>query len=69
MKVVIDTNVFISGIFFNGAPFEVLHVWRDKRFQLVISMDIYSEYKRVEDIINKERPGIDLSKILEPGVD
>lgn len=28
MKVVIDTNVFISGIFFNGQPHTILKLWQ-----------------------------------------
>jgi predicted nucleic acid-binding protein len=28
MKVVIDTNVFISGIFFNGPPHTILKLWK-----------------------------------------
>ena len=29
MKVVIDTNVLISGVFFGGMPSRVLETWRD----------------------------------------
>lgn len=65
MKVVIDTNVFISGVFFTGAPYQVLQAWRDKKIQLVITMDIYAEHQKVADIFSQERPGIDLSRILD----
>ena len=34
MKVVLDTNVFVSGVFFSGPPFEILSAWRDGRLQL-----------------------------------
>ena len=65
MKVVIDTNVLISGIFFNGAPYQVLEAWRDKKIQLVMTMEIFTEYQRVADLFAQERPGIDLSQLLE----
>lgn len=47
MKVIVDTNVIISGIFFSGPPYEILNAWRDKKFQIVISPTIVDEYQRV----------------------
>lgn len=43
MKVVIDTNVFISGVFFHGPPYQILKAWHDGRIQLVISENIGSK--------------------------
>ncbi len=37
MKIVLDTNVFISGVFFSGPPYQVLKSWRDGKTQVVIS--------------------------------
>jgi len=34
VKVVIDTNVFISGVFFTGPPSKILEAWRDERREL-----------------------------------
>jgi putative PIN family toxin of toxin-antitoxin system len=65
VKIVIDTNVFISGIFFSGAPYQVLQAWRDQRIQVVISPEIIAEYRHVGEIFAEERPGVDLSKILD----
>lgn len=48
MKVILDTNVFISGIFFHGAPYDILDAWRHNRVHLVVSPDILNEYRRVE---------------------
>jgi predicted nucleic acid-binding protein len=31
MRIVLDTNVFISGIFFSGPPYQILKSWRDGR--------------------------------------
>ncbi len=39
-KAVLDTNVIISGVFWKGAPFEVLDAWQKRRFLLVISPPI-----------------------------
>ena len=47
MRVVIDTNVLASGIFFNGPPHEILRKFNDGSFSLVISHEILGEYKRV----------------------
>ena len=40
MKVVIDTNVFISGVFFSGAPYLVLQAWRDDKIQVVAKIRV-----------------------------
>jgi predicted nucleic acid-binding protein len=36
IKVILDTNVIISGIFWKGAPFEILKAWQEHRFRLAI---------------------------------
>jgi len=36
MRIVLDTNVFISGIFFSGPPHRILQGWRDGRVHLVL---------------------------------
>jgi predicted nucleic acid-binding protein len=35
MKVVVDTNVLISGVFFGGMPSRVLGAWRDGKIDLL----------------------------------
>ena len=47
MKIVVDTNVFISGVFFAGLPYEILDAWRCGIVGLVISRPIFDEYRRV----------------------
>ena len=47
MKVVLDTNVFVSGVFFCGPPYDILSAWRGGRLQLVVSAEILEEYRRV----------------------
>ncbi len=29
MRIVLDTNVFVSGVFFAGPPYKILEAWRD----------------------------------------
>ena len=65
MKVVLDTNVFVSGVFFNGPPFEILKAWRDGNIQLELSLEILDEYRQVGEILAKNQPLIDLRPILD----
>jgi len=64
LKVVMDTNVFISGVFFNGPPYQILNAWQSGEFELVVSQEILDEYRRVGEIMAEERPKIDLNPIL-----
>lgn len=43
MRVVIDTNVFVSS-FFGGHPGEIIKLWRDQKLILCLSKDILKEY-------------------------
>jgi putative PIN family toxin of toxin-antitoxin system len=64
MKVVLDTNVFVSGVFFSGPPFEILSAWRDGRLQLVVSAEILEEYRRVGERLEAGHSGTAFSQIL-----
>lgn len=64
MRIVLDTNVLISGIFFSGPPAKILQAWKDKKIQFVISPDMYSEYSRVAEIISNKYADVDISEIL-----
>jgi predicted nucleic acid-binding protein len=43
VKAILDTNVFISGVFWKGPPFEILKAWQEQRFHLAISPPILDE--------------------------
>ncbi len=43
MKAVLDTNVFISGIFWEGASNKAMLNWREGKFTLVTSSEAISE--------------------------
>ncbi len=34
MRIILDTNVFVSGIFWTGAPCRILEAWQDKKLSL-----------------------------------
>ena len=65
MRVILDTNVFISGVFFGGPPSRILEGWRDGRLKLVLSPEILDEYQRVADELHTQLPNIDLSELFE----
>lgn len=64
MKIVLDTNVLISGIFFSGPPSEILKAWQDGHVQLVLSPEIIEKYTRVSTLLADEYPGIEIGAIL-----
>jgi len=65
MRVILDTNVFISGVFFGGPPNRILQGWRDGRVKLVLSPEILDEYRRVAAELKAQFPAVDLTGILE----
>ncbi len=65
MRIVLDTNVFISGVFFSGLPYTILQVWRDDELKLIFSPEIFQEYQRVSEELSTQFPQIDLSEILD----
>jgi len=64
IKAILDTNVFISGVFWKGPPFEILKAWQEQRFRLAISPPILDEYRRVLDELTKQRAMPVLGSIL-----
>ena len=65
MKVVLDTNVFVSGVFFSDPPHEILKAWRRRRLKLVLSPEILAEYQATGDELAKQFPDVDLTPWLE----
>jgi len=65
IKAILDTNVVISGIFWKGAPFEILTAWQRQRFHLALSEPILDEYRRVLDEMTKKHSLPLLGSILE----
>jgi putative PIN family toxin of toxin-antitoxin system len=65
MKIVLDTNVLISGIFFSGPPSTILHAWHSRKRQLCVSVDILEEYLNVAERLASRYAGIEYEGILE----
>lgn len=65
MKVILDTNVIVSGILFTGLPAKLLAAWREGRFSLVVTPMILAEYHRVASELSKDFPKIDIVSVLD----
>ena len=64
MKVIVDTNVLISGIFFSGPPFEILKAWGDGSIEIILSSEIADEYIRVAKTLTSRFPLVNVDRIL-----
>jgi uncharacterized protein len=65
MRVILDTNVFISGIFFSGPPSQILRAWSNQNLQIVLSLQILAEYQRVSEELSSKFQKIDILPIIE----
>lgn len=65
MKLVVDTNVFISGVFFTGPPYDILNAWRHGEVQIVISPEIMEEYQATGQELSSRYPDIDITPWIE----
>ncbi len=53
MKIVLDTNVFVSGIFWSGPPHKIVTLWAENKITILITKKILNEYFRVLNEIDK----------------
>jgi putative PIN family toxin of toxin-antitoxin system len=65
VRLVIDTNVVISGVYFSGPPYDILDAWRRGRIEFVVSAEILDEYRRVGEQLAKQFPGVQVEAFLE----
>ena len=65
MRVIVDTNVFISGIFWSGPPSKIMDLWANGKLQIVLSTEIFEEYKRVGYELQNKFPLVDVTSILD----
>jgi putative PIN family toxin of toxin-antitoxin system len=65
MKVILDTNVLVSGIFFKGPPYRIFQIWKKGQIEIVISHEILAEYRRVIQDLSTHFPHIDISNLFE----
>ena len=65
MRVVIDTNVLVSGIFWaEGPPGYILQRWLSGKLTVVVSREILDEYRGIITRLSS-RKKTDVSKLLE----
>jgi len=63
---VIDTGVFVSGVFWRREPHQILRAWKLGLLTPIVSGEIFDEYERVlEDVKREEDFATDLSPWLE----
>jgi putative PIN family toxin of toxin-antitoxin system len=65
MKIVLDTNVFISGIFFGGPPAQILQSWRQSKVKIFLTEQILMEYQRVAEELSSRYPSVNIEPIIE----
>ncbi len=54
MRVMLDANVLVSGIFWAGTPSRVLDLWARDRLSVLASSDILKEYSAVLDRLGRK---------------
>jgi len=65
MRIVLDTNVLMSGIFWAGNPGKILEAWSQHKVKLIFSEEILDEYIRVGNLLAKKYPKIDTSPFID----
>lgn len=58
MRIVIDTNVLASAIFFGGKPYQLLRHIMEERVDVVASKDIVDEYEEIVLRLKQKYPAI-----------
>ena len=64
MRVVLDTNVLISGAFFSGPPSRVLDACIAGIFRLLLTPEIVEEYRKVGEEFTRTRRNLDFERLL-----
>ena len=57
MKIVVDTNVIISGVFFNGLPYRFLNEIVSNEIEIVASEEIINEYYNISEELVESKTG------------
>ncbi len=66
MKIVVDTNVLISGVFFGGFPRKILSSIVEKRISAVATTEIVDEYEEIVQEMVSRKQGHLNREILAP---
>jgi putative PIN family toxin of toxin-antitoxin system len=65
LRIVVDANVLMSGLFFGGWPYRVLEAWRDGQVEIVISVAILEEYREVGQRLAGQFSGVNPGSFLD----
>ena len=65
MRIVLDTNVLMSGIFFAGPPALILAAWAEGRLEILATVEILTEYRRVGSRLSRQYPVVDVNLVLD----
>ena len=65
MKIVLDTNVLVSGIFFSGPPYQILKAWQKEKLEIIVTLEILDEYYRVGEELSNQFSEVDINQVLE----
>ena len=64
MRVVLDTNVVMSGMFFGGPPGTILTAWKSGAITLSASPDVIEEYVATGEVLAARYPTVDLEPLV-----
>lgn len=65
MRVVLDTNGLVSALFFAGLPASIFAGWSEGRFDMLASVDILMEYRRVVARLERRFPSVQAQPLLD----
>jgi uncharacterized protein len=57
LKVVLDSNVVLSGFFFGGVPGRILEAWNAGLIKVVLSASILAEYREAAAVLESKYGG------------
>ncbi len=64
MRVVLDTNVLMSGLLFGGMPGRIVEAWRRGRIEVVLTPAVLTEHERVAEALSKRYPEVAITALL-----
>ena len=64
MRVLLDTNVVVSGLFFGGTPRALLEAWTQGAYELVLTPQVVSEYLEVCERLGVRNPNLQYQPAL-----
>jgi putative PIN family toxin of toxin-antitoxin system len=65
MKIVLDTNVLMSGLFFGGKPCQIIDWWLETNDDLLVTDEVLEEYKAVLERLGRRYPDVHARALLQ----